>query len=66
LLDNPYKQFIHKSRYARWDYEKGRRENWNETVERYISFFKKHLSEKYPNFDQNIIPWNDLYKEYLI
>lgn len=36
---SPYQQYIHKSRYARWVPELGRRENWDETVHRYISFF---------------------------
>ena len=34
-----YQQFIHKSRYARWLEDKGRRETWAETVQRYIDFF---------------------------
>ncbi|SVB40222.1 uncharacterized protein METZ01_LOCUS193076, partial [marine metagenome] len=33
------------SRYARWDYDKGRRETWHETVERYFNFFTEHLEE---------------------
>jgi len=46
MLPTEYQQFIHLSRYARWDYELGRRETWDETVERYFSFFKEHLQEK--------------------
>jgi ribonucleoside-diphosphate reductase alpha chain len=38
-----YQQFIHKSRYARWDYEKQRRENWDETVARYVGFFTPRI-----------------------
>ena len=34
-----YQQFIHKSRYARWLPEQGRRETWKETVQRYVDFF---------------------------
>ena len=34
-----YQQFIHKSRYARWLPEEGRRESWAETVNRYVSFW---------------------------
>ena len=50
-LDNPavlptqYQQFIHLSRYARWDYDKKRRETWGETVDRYFTFFQEHLKE---------------------
>jgi ribonucleoside-diphosphate reductase alpha chain len=40
---SPYQQYIHKSRYARWVPELGRRENWDETVHRYISFFAPRL-----------------------
>lgn len=42
-----YQQYIHKSRYARWDYDKKRRENWDETVMRYVSFMEKHLKENF-------------------
>jgi ribonucleoside-diphosphate reductase alpha chain len=48
---SPYQQFIHKSRYARWDYERQRRENWDETVHRYVGFF----SERIPKADREQI-----------
>ena len=35
-----YQQFIHKSRYARWMPEENRREEWHETVNRYVDFWK--------------------------
>lgn len=38
-LIDPYRSFIHKSRYARWIDELGRRETWAETVTRYVDFF---------------------------
>lgn len=31
---------IHKSRYARYQYDLGRREEWNETVTRYVDFMR--------------------------
>ena len=34
-----YQQYIHKSRYARYFDDEGRRETWDETVNRYIDFF---------------------------
>lgn len=34
-----YQQYIHKSRYARWLDDKGRRETWDETVRRYTDFW---------------------------
>ena len=40
---SPYQQYIHKSRYARWVPGLNRRENWDETVHRYISFFSDRL-----------------------
>ena len=42
-LPSQYQQFIHLSRYSRWDYEKGRRETWEETVRRYFKFFGEKL-----------------------
>ena len=35
-----YQQFIHKSRYARWIPEHNRRETWEETVYRYVQFWR--------------------------
>ena len=42
-LPSSYQQFIHLSRYSRWLDDEGRRENWDETVQRYMGFFKSHL-----------------------
>ena len=36
-LPTDYQSFIHTSRYARWLENAGRRENWGETVDRYIN-----------------------------
>lgn len=44
-LPTSYQQYIHLSRYARFDYNLNRRENWDETVDRYFEFFKTHLKE---------------------
>ena len=44
---NSYEEFIATSRYARWIEEEGRRESWTETVDRYMSFFKKHLESEF-------------------
>ena len=35
-LPTDYQSFIHKSRYARWLDDEGRRETWSETVSRYM------------------------------
>ena len=48
-LPTLYQQFIHLSRYSRWLPEKGRRETWEETVDRYFNFFDWHLKE-YHNY----------------
>ena len=47
LLPTPYQEFIHKSRYARWIEDEGRRENFDETVDRYIGFMSDHLKDKF-------------------
>ncbi len=47
MLPTPYQQFIHKSRYARWIDNEERRENWDETVSRYISFMDNHVRDKH-------------------
>jgi len=36
-----YQSFIHKSRYARWLDVENRRETWEETIQRYIDFWKE-------------------------
>ena len=42
-LPSLYQQYIHLSRYSRWDKEKERRETFPETVSRYFDFFDDHL-----------------------
>ena len=49
---DPYRNFIHVSRYARWLEDKGRRETWTETVDRYINFMRNHLVANH-NYDEN-------------
>lgn len=52
-LPSVYQQFIHTSRYARFNDDLNRRETWPETVDRYISYFRKKTgTEK--------IPWEEL------
>jgi len=43
FLTDPYKNFIHISRYARWLDASNRRETWVESVRRYMAFMVKHL-----------------------
>ena len=44
-ISDPYRNFIHVSRYARWLESENRRETWVETVDRYISFMLNHLQK---------------------
>ena len=39
-----YQSFIYKSRYARWDDTQSRRENWPETIDRYLTFMSNHVN----------------------
>ena len=47
-LPTPLQSFIHKSRYARWLDSEQRREEWPETVDRYVDFFAKRFPDLYP------------------
>src|ERR1039458_5545839 len=42
-----YETYIQKSRYARYIDAKNRRENWGETVDRYMTFMAAHLEEEH-------------------
>ena len=42
-FNSPYQEYIHKSRYARWLESEGRRENWDETVQRLVSYYGKSI-----------------------
>lgn len=52
-----YQSFIHKSRYARYLDEEGRRETWEETVQRYIEFWQVRL----PGVGSNNPLWAELF-----
>jgi ribonucleotide reductase alpha subunit len=56
---DPYRNFIHVSRYSRWIEEKGRRETWVETVDRYIDFMKEHLVKNH-NYKENDIKFSQV------
>ena len=55
---NEYQKFIHKSRYARYIEAEGRRETWEETVNRYCDFWEKPLPDevKQAILDMEIMP----------
>lgn len=46
-LPSDYQNFIHKTRYARFDDLLGRRENWDETLTRYFDYFEQDLEERH-------------------
>jgi len=48
MFRSPASEFVYVRTYSRWLEEQGRRENWPETVKRYIDFIKKHLGDKIP------------------
>ena len=50
-LPSPLQEYVHKSRYARWIPSKQRREDWNETVQRYVDYF----NDKFPHFPKEEI-----------
>jgi ribonucleoside-triphosphate reductase (thioredoxin) len=46
FLPTEYQQYIHLSRYSRFNHEENRRETWSETVSRYFNFFDNHLQKQ--------------------
>lgn len=58
-ISDPYKNFIHVSRYSRWLEEKGRRETWVETVDRYMTFMRDHLVKNY-KYNENDIKFDEV------
>ena len=51
-LPTEYQSFIYLSRYSRWLEEEGRRETWDETVNRLIVFFRNHVENNLGVKDQ--------------
>tara|TARA_Y100001956_G_C4129734_1_gene193103 strand:- start:36520 stop:38421 length:1902 start_codon:yes stop_codon:yes gene_type:complete len=51
-FNSPYQEYIHRSRYARWLEEEGRRENWDETVQRLLAYYG------------HAIKWNGAFDEF--
>jgi len=58
-----YQSFVHKSRYARYRDDLGRRESWEETVKRYCDFWKDKYGDVFPYervyrgiLDLNVMP----------
>lgn len=51
---NNYQTYIHRSRYARWREDLGRRETWEETVERYYMFFSERTDFQLDEHEEEI------------
>ena len=47
-INDTFQSFISKDKYSRWIDSEGRRETWEETVDRYCSFMKSRMDERYP------------------
>lgn len=62
-MESLYQEFIYKSRYSRYLPEKNRRENWDETVNRYLDFMENHLQKNFNYNMQDIRPrlYNAIY-----
>jgi ribonucleoside-triphosphate reductase (thioredoxin) len=58
FLPTLYQSQIHQSKYARWDDSLGRRETWPETVDRYVNFFREHISENFAALEEDI--WQEI------
>lgn len=54
-----YEQFIHKSKYAKFDDKLGKREEWIETIDRYLDFFHNKFSDTIPHMAHSPV-WNSL------
>lgn len=59
---NEYQKMIAMSRYARYRPDLGRRETWDETVQRYFDFFKDHVTSTLGVKPKAMkeIPWDEL------
>jgi ribonucleoside-diphosphate reductase alpha chain len=60
---NPAAEFIYYRTYSRWIEELGRRENWPETVKRYLDYIKLKLGDKIPakvltKIAENVLSFN--------
>ena len=55
---NQYQEYIHKSRYAKFLPEMGRRENWDETVQRYVDY----VFSKNEKLAQNVALKNEVFE----
>lgn len=55
-----YQAFIFFLKYSRWNESKGRRETWPEAIDRYLTFFDRHLKKYGYNFADDIVTYNTI------
>lgn len=58
IFPTDFEEFIYTSRYARWIESEGRREQWPETVGRYVNFMREKLKE---SGKDNNINWDEIH-----
>lgn len=58
-IADPYRNFIAVSRYSRWLEDENRRETWEETVDRYVAFYRNHMETNYPRVVKKS-EWEDI------
>lgn len=54
-LPTLYQEQIHKTKYARWIDDLNRRENWHETVDRYLAFMEQQMEDHGTPIDHETI-----------
>ena len=60
MWKNELAKFVYYRTYSRYMYDKGRRENWDETVKRVVDYFKKITDNKLAKHDYESIEKNIL------
>jgi ribonucleoside-triphosphate reductase len=53
-FDNAYQSVIYKTRYSKWKEEENRREDWNETVDRYVEFLFGKVKDRHGYDDEDM------------
>ena len=59
MTENALSEFIFQSKYARFIPEKGRKETFEEAIDRILQMHMKHLQDKYPQAIENSDFCND-------
>lgn len=54
MQKTPYQETVFVTRYARWDYQNGRRETWDETVDRYNNYIFRKAGVVHPQLQSQI------------